>query len=205
MYAARPLLALLPLSLALAIVAPIPDRPVAVERMRADYRENGLPDGRVLAALELVLFRAGVGTWLEVRASAKGPRVDPGRGFQNIQGFNRQTTRDFEAILESHMLEVRVVDAAGESVAGGSVHPGTRGALQERRLRADGSIDHHATREVLLELIARTDALPPGEYHVELVLRDEIRLRVGVRIDIHGGKILRVEDLGHDSLLRWTP
>ena len=117
MHVAHPLLALLPLSLAFAIVAPIPDRPVAVERLRADYRENGLPDGRVLAELELVLFRTAPygaapygtvrsGTWLEVRASAKGPRVDPGRGFQNIQGFNRQTTRDFEAILGSHTLEV---------------------------------------------------------------------------------------------------
>jgi hypothetical protein len=182
------------LLLPVAAPEPRPDAPVLLAQRRAPYFEDD-GGGRILAEVEVRLQRDASGTRLLGAIHAEGPLVDPVPGWTGIHGSNRITARELTALYESGALALTTPD--GDPA--GTLHAGRRGAIRERRLRADGSLDlAAASEEFLLELQFDTPPLPAGRHDFWLRANEVPRLRLAVEIAARDSRILAIEGIdGH--------
>ena len=85
-------------------------------------------------------------------------------------------------------------DSDVASVAG-ELLPVRRGALPQRLMRSDGSIDYDArSAEIPLEVAFAASDLPDGEWRIELRVHDRIRLAIEFAIQDGSGEIRGLRD-----------
>jgi hypothetical protein len=144
-------------------------------------------DGRRIARLEVFAPRStggdagSGGASLKLVASATGPEVDPVSGYEGIGGDNRFTAEQIARILDgSRRLRITARDLATGTTAPVRLYAGAYGTVPQRRLRADGTIDHLAQSARRLPLDLRVEAGPfaAGRHELELSVDGEPRLRV---------------------------
>ena len=211
------LLAAAAVGAAAALAAPVPesqfpppaptecaDEETTLDRRVADFLEDG--DSRIVGALEAVVTRRAEGTALTIRASAIGPRIAPPPGVEALSGSNDITAREIGAILADGRAEVRILGPAPSS-ARGCVLAGRREKILERRLLADGTVEHVPAGGTARVVEAVFDAPLPGEgrFHVEVVVDGRVRARATCVVGGGRGRITSLEGVAGHGTQRGRP
>jgi hypothetical protein len=143
-------LLLLPVAV-VAAVAWQADRRAGERRLVAEARAGYVADetdGRVVAEVRVRVWALGSGARerfeLELEPSALGALVDPVPGFRGVQGANLQTAHDLERLVAERRLAVVTRAADARPAVHGAVGALRLERLPERRLDADGALDHAA-------------------------------------------------------------
>src|SRR5262245_12470212 len=157
------------LALTLAVLVAVGGRgsPEILHRLSAPYLEDD-GSGRTLAHIDATLRRRDDGVHLEIDIDSVHPSVDPVPGFAGIAGSNRRTAFEIDELSRTGALAVVTSDASGRSIPGSS-RSARRGAVPERRLRADGSLEVNALSPERLVLALKADSGPlgPGRYETD--------------------------------------
>ncbi len=161
-----------------------------VDVLGFDYVEDE-PGGRVLAAVDARLERAGDVGRLVVVASASGPNVDPPPGWTERRGTNRITARELGRLLDGESrLVVRTRDR-DERTRAATFAAGRLEALPSRRLLPSGAIEWTGAGAPLpVELTIESAPLELGEHVLEVLVDDAVRLWVRFELDESGGRIV---------------
>jgi hypothetical protein len=168
--------------------------PRLLHSVSADFLEDER-GGRVLAALEARLLRQGDRTWLYLSASPVGPRVVSPPGVEGVAGYNRISAREIAALAGRGRISVVARGPRGRTA--GTVRLGEVREVLERRLRADGVVEHVAvdlgepSREVCFEV----ELDGPGLHEVEVLADGHARVRVRCCNGRDAGRVLAVASL----------
>ncbi len=158
------------------------------------HEEHGT--GRVVAEVHVQLTARATGAQLSLQTSAIGTFVEALPGFEHMRGTNFQTALELENLLAEDALTIEAIalDSDVASVAG-ELLPVRRGALPQRLIRPDGSIDYDArSAEMPLEVAFAASDLPDGEWRVELRVHDRVRLAIEFAIQDGSGEIRGLRD-----------
>jgi hypothetical protein len=189
-------------AIALACVAACSPGPSAggeravLDRSSTPYLEDE-GTGRVLADVRAELVRDGDSARLLLALSAEGPRVDPVPGIAGVRGSNRITARELGRIDVERALRVETRELGRDASVLGESHVARRGAVPERRVDRDGSLDADAlgTSDAVLELAVDSGSLGPGEHEMRLWVDGRERLLVRFSFDGSRGRIDSIESL----------
>ena len=199
-----PLLVALPsLGVAAVLVGPRAERePSAkttiLDRRLADFREDEDP-ARIIAALEAVFARDHGHSTLTIHVSAIGPRIVPPPGAEALSGSNTIAAREIASILAEGRAEVRIEGPAGARPEGpaprGRVSAGRRTEILERRLLADGRVEHVPAGGIahVVEAVFEAPLEGDGRFTVEVVVDGHVRARATCVVDGDRGRVTSLE------------